>query len=36
MAIGEKLWEDETIALITFEAVDPMWMEMNITIWEWK
>jgi hypothetical protein len=37
MTMAEKLgWLNETIALVTFEAADPMWMEMNITIWEWK
>jgi hypothetical protein len=37
MTMSEKLgWLNDTIALVTFEAADPMWMEMNITIWEWK
>jgi hypothetical protein len=37
MTMSEKLsWLNDTIALVTFEATDPMWMEMNITIWEWK
>jgi len=37
MTMSEKLaWLNDTIALVTFEAADPMWMEMNVTIWEWK
>ncbi len=37
MTMSEKLgWINDLIALVTFEAMDPMWMEMNITIWEWK
>jgi len=37
MTMSEKLaWLNETIALVTFEALDPMWMEISVTIWEWK
>jgi hypothetical protein len=37
MTMSEKLgWLNDTVALVTFESTDPMWMEMNITIWEWK
>ncbi len=37
MTMSEKLgWLNDTIALVTFEATDPMWMELNVTIWEWK
>jgi hypothetical protein len=36
MTTSEKLaWLNETVALVTFEAQDPMWMESKITIWEW-
>jgi len=37
MTTSEKLsWMNNLIAVITFEALDPMWMELNITINEWK
>lgn len=37
MTMSEKLgWLNEVIALVTFEATDPMWMEFNVTITEWK
>jgi hypothetical protein len=37
MTMSEKLgWLNEVIAVVTFEAQDPMWMEFNITITEWK
>jgi len=37
MTMSEKLsWLNEIIALVTFEALDPMWMEFKITINEWK
>jgi hypothetical protein len=37
MTMSEKLsWMNDVIAVITFEALDPMWMELNITIHEWK
>jgi len=36
MTMSEKLaWINNTIFLVTFEAVDPMWSEINIAIWEW-
>ena len=37
MTTSEKLgWLNDTIALVTFEAMDPMWSELNVAIWEWK
>jgi hypothetical protein len=37
MTMSEKLmWLNDTICLVTFEATDPMWTEINIAIWEWK
>ena len=37
MTASEKLsWMNDLIALVTFQALDPMWMEVNITIYEWK
>ena len=37
MTTSEKLsWMNELIALVAFEALDPMWMEVNITIYDWK
>jgi len=37
MTMSEKLgWMNDLIAVVTFEALDPMWNEMNITIHEWK
>jgi hypothetical protein len=37
MTISEKLgWLNDTIAVVTFEATDPMWTELNVAIWEWK
>ena len=37
MTMSEKLgWLNNTITVVTFEATDPMWTELNITIWEWK
>ena len=37
MTMSEKIgWMNDLIALVTFEAADPMWMEFNIAIWEWK
>ena len=37
MTTSEKLgWMNDLIALVTFEALDQMWMESNITIYEWK
>jgi hypothetical protein len=36
MTMSEKLsWMNDVIALVTFEPLDPMWMEFNITIYEW-
>jgi len=37
MTMSEKLgWMNDIIAVVTFEAVDPMWNELNITVNEWK
>jgi hypothetical protein len=37
MTMAEKLsWLNDVIAVVTFEALDPMWQEFNITIYEWK
>jgi len=37
MTQSEKLaWMNNLIALVTFEALDPMWMDSTITIYEWK
>ena len=37
MTKSEKIgWMNDLIALVTFEALDPMWMETTITIYEWK
>ena len=37
MSMSEKLaWVNDVIAVVTFESKDPMWMEMDIAVWEWK
>lgn len=37
MTHSEKLsWMNDLIAVAVFEAKDPMWMESNITIYEWR
>ena len=37
MTTSEKLsWMNDIIAVVAYEALDPMWMELNITIHEWK
>lgn len=37
MTMSEKLsWLNDLIAVVTFEALDQMWTELNIAIWEWK
>jgi hypothetical protein len=37
MTMSEKLaWMNDVIAVVSFESQDPMWMEMNIAIHEWK
>ena len=37
MTASEKLaWLNDLIAVVTLEALDPMWMDFNITIHEWK
>ena len=37
MTMSEKLnWMNELIAIVTFEALDPMWQEFNMAIYEWK
>ena len=36
MTMSEKLgWLNEVAAVIVFEAVDPMWMEVNVSVYEW-
>ncbi len=37
MTNSEKLaWMNDVIAVASYEPVDPMWMELNLTIYEWK
>jgi len=37
MTMSDKLsWLNDLIAVVTFEAMDPMWMEFKVTIQEWK
>jgi hypothetical protein len=37
MTMSEKLgWLNDVIAVVTFEALDPMWNEFTVTINEWK
>jgi len=37
MTMSEKLaWMNDLIAVVTFEALDPMWTEFNMMIHEWK
>ena len=37
MTMSEKMmWVNDTILLVTFEAMDPMWTEISVAIWEWK
>ncbi|HML04104.1 MAG TPA: hypothetical protein VK487_12130 [Candidatus Bathyarchaeia archaeon] len=37
MTNSEKLgWINDLIAVVSYEPVDPMWMELNLTIYEWK
>ena len=37
MTMSEKMaWVNNTIFVVTFEAMDPMWNELNVAIWEWK
>lgn len=37
MTMSEKLaWMNDLIAVVTFEALDPMWQEFSMTIYEWK
>jgi hypothetical protein len=36
MTMSEKLsWMNNLIAIVTFDALDPMWQEFNISIYEW-
>jgi hypothetical protein len=36
MTMSEKLgWLNETIGVVVFEAVDMMWNEVNVSIYEW-
>ncbi len=37
MTYSEMLgWMNDVIAVASYEPVDPMWMELKITIYEWK
>jgi len=37
MTKSEKIvWMNDLIALVTFKALAPMWMESTITIYEWR
>jgi len=37
MTMSEKLgWLNDVIAVVTMQAMDPMWMEFTVTIQEWK
>jgi hypothetical protein len=37
MTMSEKLgWMNDLIAVVSFEALDPMWNEFSLTIYEWK
>jgi hypothetical protein len=37
MTSSEKLgWMNDIIAVASYEPLDPMWMELNLTIYEWK
>ncbi len=37
MTMSEKLgWINDLVALVTFEAQDPMWMQSKIAVYEWK
>jgi hypothetical protein len=37
MTMSEQLeWLNDVIAVVTFEALDPMWQEFNVVIYEWK
>jgi hypothetical protein len=37
MTMSEKLvWLNDMIALVTYEAMDPMWQEFKIEVYEWK
>ncbi len=37
MTMSEKMaWMNGLVALVTFEAQDMMWMEVNLAIYEWK
>ncbi len=37
MTTSEKLsWMNDLIGIVAFEALDPMWMDVGIAIYEWK
>ncbi len=37
MTTSEKLgWMNDIICVASYEPLDPMWMELNLTIYEWK
>jgi hypothetical protein len=36
MTMSEKLgWLNDTIAVVVWQALDPMWQEFNMTVYEW-
>lgn len=36
MTASDKLaWLNDVMAIVTFEGVDPMWQEFNMTVYEW-
>ncbi|MCW4017310.1 MAG: hypothetical protein NWF00_01285 [Candidatus Bathyarchaeota archaeon] len=37
MTLAEKLdWINDVIAVVTFEALDAMWQDFNVVIYEWN
>ncbi len=37
MTSSEKLsWMNDVVAVVSYDALDPMWMELNLTVYEWK
>ncbi len=37
MTTSEKLgWMNDVIAVVSYEPQDPMWMALNLTVYEWK
>ena len=36
MTMAENVsWLNELVAIVTFKAMDPMWQEFHMTIYEW-